>query len=322
MNMVTDNLKLSEEEQTIFSNLTSEEQEVFMEMRKARLKELGVKKRSYVRNEVIPANNYKWKIKDIELIKDEYLKKLIRHFAQLKFDSDLEFAIKLKYSEEHDAIFRYIGYSIYLGQDEGVIARNFSFKKSQIAAIKHLFFDFSNKPTSSVANAAYLRQLVHNENISVADFEFYKIIEELGEVGLKARSNIHSLTDEEKHILKIYLSYSMLENVLNIKSSIRTMKDALSYNGVVNSFNGFCMAQENLKLLKAREENIIASTEKIKTLNNQAAGQGMLPADKENIEILEELRKRSLKNNPPPATKTLADLQNLEVVPTEAFNIQ
>jgi len=307
--MVTDNCQLTEENRLIYNALSGPEKEIFYRIQVQRLRELNLKKRSYIIDENIPKNKYCWKVKDLNNIKDEYVQKIIRHLSSNEYNENIEFALAIKFSKDHDTVFRYIGYCTYLGQDHKVIAKNFQFRFQQIEAIQKLFFDFSNRPRDVVANAAYLRQMVHTDVMNQVDFEFYKMIEELGEIGLKARSNIHSLSNDEKAALKAYLSYSMIENVLNIKVSIRNIKDALSYNSVINSYNGFNIAQENLRLLKAREENLIASTEKIRTLNVQSSS-SITKSDEESLAALDEIKRMSFINNAPPAVKSLQDLQN------------
>lgn len=246
-----------------------------------------------------------WSIDKINALNDEFLKKLLYHVSNFNYDAYIQFAVGFKHSKEHEHIFRAIGYHIYAGLSDQEISKRFKLYPRQIEAIRLLFFDFTHSPKEVTARAAYFTQLVDNEIITDLDRRFYKLIAELGEIGLKAHSNYHSLTPEEKVIVEDYLGNSMLDNVLSLNFAVTDMKDALNFNSVINNLASFYIKKEEVNYYRAKVRNLDASTQRIASENNAE----LLNVDPEDEEALQLIGKLALRENSLPPYRPITELK-------------
>lgn len=247
---------------------------------------------------------YVWSGKYIELITDEPLKKFLYHAAKIKHYAEYEFAVKYKNSEEHQRTVCVIGYCIFAGLSDAVIAYRYKLFPCQVRALRELFFDFTNAPTDIVARAAYFTQLSDNHIISDVDRRYFKIIGSLGELGLKAEADPSSLTDSEKEKLNSYLADSMLDNVTSLYFSIEDKKDALAYNGVINNLASFFIKKEEINYFRAKVRNLDAGTNRI--VNERVDyNSGIQEDDMQAIELISQL---ALKENILPEYKVITEL--------------
>jgi hypothetical protein len=246
-----------------------------------------------------------WSGKYIDLITDKPLKDFLQHVTRTKYSRDYEFAIRYRHSPEHQRNFCVIGYSIYAGLSDAVLAQRFKLFVGQVRALRELFFDFSNAPTEVVARAAYFTQLADNQIISDVDRRYFKIIGSLGPLGLKADADPTSLTVDEKERLNSYLADSMVDNVTSLYFSIEDKKDALAYNGVINNLASFFIKKEEITYFKAKVRHLDASTTRI--INERADyDTGMREEDNLAIELISKL---ALKENQPPEYKIITELK-------------
>lgn len=287
--------------QKVINSLQLNNFKLFNKFFSKRLKKRGDKK---LFCETFSKNLQVWNIGRIDAINDTFLKKLLYHSSNFKYDPYIQFAVGFKMSKEHEHIFRAIGYHIYAGLTDGEISKRFKLYKKQIEAIRHLFFDFTHAPQEVTARAAYFTQLVDNEIITDLDRRFYKLISELGEIGLKAHSNYHSLTPEEKVIVEDYLGNSMLDNVLSLNFAVTDMKDALSFNAVINNLASFYIKKEEVNYYRAKVRNLDASTTRI---NSESTAE-LLNVDPEDEEALKLIGKLALKENSLPDYKAITEL--------------
>jgi hypothetical protein len=289
--------------QNIINNLSWKNRETFYKLFNSKLKKGGDKKifcRTY------EGKNPVWNIKYVDSISDVFLKKLLYHVSNIKFDHYIQFAVGLKMSPEHEHIFRSLGYHIFAGVSDNEIAKRFKMYPKQIEAIRNLFFDFTSAPKEPTAQAAYFTQLVDNDIISDLDKRYYKLISELGEVGLKAQANYHTLDEEQKRKVENYLGDSMLENVLNLNFAVTDMKDAISFNGVINNLASFYIKKEEVNYYRAKVRNLDASTVRIVNDNSQESGM-IDSADQEALKLIGTL---ALKENSLPEYKPITELNS------------
>ena len=245
-----------------------------------------------------------WSAKYIGLITDEPLKNFLYHTVKIKHHAEYEFAVKYKNSKEHQRTFCVIGYCIFAGLSDAVIAHRHKLYPSQVRALRELFFDFTNAPTDVVARAAYFTQLSDNQIISDVDRRYFKIIGSLGELGLKAEADPSSLTIEEKEKLNSYLADSMLDNVTSLYFSIEDKKDALAYNGVINNLASFFIKKEEINYFRAKVRNLDAGTNRI--INERTDySSGIQEDDIQAIELISQL---ALKENTLPEYKVITEL--------------
>ena len=285
------------------AKLNIEQKDTFYKFFNKKLKKQGDKK---VFTSTYKEENVEiWSGKYIELIQDKPLKDFLNHVANIKYSKDYAFAVKFRHSTEHQRNFCVIGYCIYAGVSDSVIAHRYKLYPSQVRALRELFFDFSNTPTEVVARAAYFTQLSDNNIISDVDRRYFKIIGSLGELGLKADADPSSLTLEEKERLNMYLADSMLDNVTSLYFTIEDKKDALAYNSVINNLASFFIKKEEINYYRSKVRHLDATTTRI--VNERIDySSGMQEEDMLAIELISQL---ALKENPIPEYKTITELK-------------
>jgi hypothetical protein len=286
----------------LVSTLSIEQKDIFYKLFNKKIKSDGDKKifiPTYREEDV-----FLWNVKHIELITDTPLRNFLLHVSNISFSADYDFAVKYKHSSEHKRNFCVIGYCIYAGLSDAVIAHRYKLFPGQVKALRELFFDFTNAPTEVVARAAYFTQLTDNEVISDVDRRYFKIIGSLGELGLKAEADPSSLTPDEKERLNSYLADSMLDNVTSLYFSIEDKKDALAYNTVINNLASFFIKKEEINYFRSKVRNLDASTTRI--VNQRADySTGIQDDDIEAIEMISQL---ALKENTLPEYKVITEL--------------
>lgn len=246
-----------------------------------------------------------WSAKYIKLITDTPLRNFLYHVAKINYSADYDFAVKYRNSAEHQRNFCVIGYCIFAGLSDAVIAHRYKLFVGQVKALRELFFDFTNAPTDVVARAAYFTQLCDNKIISDNDRRYFKIIGSLGELGLKAEADPSSLTLEEKDRLNSYLADSMVDNVTSLYFTIEDRKDALAYNTVINNLASFFIKKEEINYFRAKVKHLDASTQRI--VNERADYDSNLQDD--DIMAMEMITKLALKENSPPEYKVITELK-------------
>jgi len=246
-----------------------------------------------------------WNPKHIDDISDSELRRLLHHCTHVRYDRDVEFALNFHSSKEHERMFKYIGYCIFAGISDAELAKRFKFKLGQIRTLRTLFFDFTHAPTDPVARAAYFTQLSDNNQISDEDRRFYKLISELGELGLKAFSSLNSLTSDEKYKVEEFLASSMLDNVMSLNFAVTDMKDAVAYNSVINNLATFHIKKEEAAYFRSKVRNLDAATNRI--INSGTEKSSDLTIEDEQAFAL--ISKLALKENPVPQYRTISALE-------------
>jgi hypothetical protein len=285
----------------VLTQLNQQQRDLFFKLFNRKLKLQGDKK-IFVPTYTEPVGV--WNAKYISLITDTPLRNFLYHAAHISYSSDYEFAVKFRSSQEHQRNFCVIGYCIFAGLSDAVIAYRHKLRIGQVKAIRELFFDFTNAPTDVVARAAYFTQLTDNQIISDVDRRYFKIIGSLGELGLKADADPSSLTLEEKERLNSYLADSMLDNVTSIYFSIEDKKDALAYNTVINNLASFFIKKEEISYFRAKVKHLDASTSRI--VNERANYD--TGTQEEDLLAMELISKLALKENALPEYKVITQL--------------
>jgi hypothetical protein len=288
--------------QKVVGSLSEKNRTLFYKLFNKKLKDENTKK---LFCSTFSKNHEVWSIDRINALNDGFLKKLLYHASNFSYDPYIQFAVGLKHSKEHEHIFRAIGYHIYAGLTDNEISKRFKLYPKQLEAIRLTFFDFAHSPKEPTARAAYFTQLVDNEIITDLDRRFYKLIAELGEIGLKAHSNYHSLTPEEKVIVEDYLGNTMLDNVLSLNFAVTDMKDALNFNSVINNLASFYIKKEEVNYYRAKVRNLDASTQRIASENNAE----LLNVDPEDEEALKLIGKLALTENSLPTYPAITELK-------------
>ena len=308
---LSDHTEIAERATVIFSftpfflkaleKLSFEEKQLFYKLFNSKLRKQGDKKLfvpAYTEDVAV------WNSKYISLITDKPLQRFLRHAAKLEYSAEYDFAVKYRSSPEHQRTFCVLGYCIFAGLSDAVIAHRYKLYPRQVQAIRELFFDFSGAPTETVARAAYFTQLTDNQIISDVDRRFFKIVGSLGELGLKAGADPASLTPEEKDRLSAYLADSMVDNVTSLYFSIEDKKDALAYNGVINNLAAFYIKKEEINYYRAKVKHLDASTARI--VNDRVDfDTGLQEEDKLAMEMISKL---ALKDNPAPEYRLITEL--------------
>lgn len=246
-----------------------------------------------------------WSGKYIKLITDKPLQNFLYHVTKIKYSADYDFAVKFRHSAEHQRNFCVIGYCIFAGLSDAVIAHRYKLFLGQVRALRELFFDFTHAPADVVARAAYFTQLCDNNIISDTDRRYFKIIGSLGELGLKADADPSKLTPEEKEKLNSYLADSMIDNVTSLYFSIEDRKDALAYNTVINNLASFFIKKEEVNYYRSKIKNLDASTQRI--VNDRSDYDSNLQDD--DILAMELITKLALKENSLPEYKVITELK-------------
>jgi hypothetical protein len=285
------------------SKLSLDEKNMFFKLYNKKLKKQGDKK--------IFVPTYKsedvkiWSCKFIDLITDRPLRNFLYHTVRVKHFSEYDFAIKFHSSKDHQRTCCVIGYCIFAGLSDYEIAKRYKLFPKQVRALRELFFDFTNTPTEVVARSAYFTQLADNQIISDVDRRYYKIIGSLGELGLKADADPHSLTYEERERLNAYLGDSMIDNVTSLYFSIEDKKDALNYNSVINNLASFLIKKEEIRYFQAKVRNLDASTTRI--LNDKSDFDASIQEEDEvALKLISQL---ALKENALPEYKSITELK-------------
>lgn len=239
-------------------------------------------------------------------ITDKKTQRLMRHSGGMQHDHYLDFALKLRTSKDHKYIFKSLGYHVYAGLSDVEIAKKFKFYPGQIQALRELFYDFTAFPKAPTARQAYLTQLVDNGVIDDEDRRFYKLVAELGHIGLRALSDYNALDITEKQIVEEYLGNSMLDNVFALNFSVTTMKDAVNFNAVINNLASFHIKKEEVNYYRAKVRNLDASTTRIE--NDKSINfTGSTTEDETALALIGRL---ALTENTPPPYKTITQLDD------------
>ena len=176
-----------------------------------------------------------------------------------------------------------------------------------------LFCDFTRLPSNPVAKLTYMRQMLLNQQMDDRDFAFMKLINELGEVGIRQITSASLVNPEERPKIESYLRDSALQNILEFKLSIKTAKDSMMYHGMLTELANTRIKEAQVQVQMARIDNLVAATEKIK--------EGLAPErtvdEHENLgtlleQTIKDVKTLSLQEHIQPALRSIKDLDEDE----------
>jgi len=289
-----------------FSSADAEQRQVLDSLVARHFKRSGQKNISIDSNSDIFINNPVWNLGLVPKITDPFLKRLILHHSNFKFDLYIQKALDMYKSPDHKDIVKFIGYCIYAKVSDKEIAKRWCMPVGQAEALRLIFYDFSHFPKDSVANFTYLRQLTNIGLFDDVDFAFFKRAFELGELGLKAQTSYYLLTPSEKKIIEEFLGKSIVTTTLNLNFAIRNQKDAVGYGTMISNLASYYIKQSEMTYFEAKTENLKACTKRIVD-----AG----PTDTDTTtqldkELLDLLTSYSLQDSEKIQYKSLDSLQN------------
>ena len=279
-----------------FSYLTKEEQDFLTNLWYLENKKF---KKPVVSGYTPGSNNHAyivpWDLGKLDNLEDEFLARAIKHFNNFEYDPYIQYAVNFSKgnsinTKDTSILFNYIGYQIFGGKTDSELAKVWKMPVKAAEALRLLFFDFSRMPKDRTLVFATLRQLQYSGVLDETEFDCYKRIYDLGYLGLRARDDFYSLTDEEQVTVKRYLSTTVVSNVYNINMTIRNQKDAQGYQNILNNLGNFYIKQEEMKLLDAKVRNLNAGTERILKETGQSSSVDILDA-----EAMEYLKNASMR---------------------------
>jgi len=287
------------------STLTEEETELLKQLWYQNFKRSKQRKITTDVDRVLLKDNPVWNLKLVNNIQDEYVKKLIKHISDYKYDEHIQYAIDLASSKEHQDIFRFIGYGIYANLSDKELASRWKISFRKVEAIRNLFFDFSSFPKDRIANFTYLRQLHNLGLFDQIDFNYFRAIFALGELGVRAQIDYHNLSPADKSKINEFLGNSSISNTLNLNFTVNSKKDAIEYVSVVSNLANYYIKQKEAAYFDAKTRNLDAGTKRIEGAMLGAV-EDMSTLDREMMDLLREY---SLQETEQSEFKTLADLK-------------
>ena len=299
---------------TYVAELANDEKELFLSLWRQSFNDSGAPRIAIDTDRQLFMKNPVWNLHHIEKIQDDFLKKLIYHHSNFKFDRHIKYALDLYRSSENREIFRFIGYGVYCGLTDSQLAKRWRLPVKHVEAIRNIFWDFSRFPKDRVANFTYLRQLANNGVISDVDFVFFKRAFELGDLGIRAQLDFTNLNNDERRIVEEYLGKTVIANTLNLSFTVKTQKDAVQYGLIVNNLASYYIRQKEAHYMDAKIVNLDAQTRNLNASTLRIEGDlskvtdDLSELDKQMMELL---RDHSFQEAPPQEYKTLSDLKKV-----------
>lgn len=287
------------------TTLSEEEGELLKQLWFQNFKRSKQRKITTDTDKVLLKDNPIWNLKLIDNIQDKYVNKLIKHISGINHDEHIQYAIELASSKEHQDIFRFIGYGIYANLTDKELAARWKISFKKIEAIRKLFFDFSAFPKDRIANFTYLRQLHNLGLFDQIDFNYFRAIFALGELGIRAQIDYHNLSNDDKLKINEFLGNSSISNTLNLNFAVNSKKDAMEYVSVISNLANYHIKQKEAGYFDAKTRNLDATTKRIEG-SMLGAVEDMNTLDREMMDLLREY---SLKETEQTEFKTISDLK-------------
>jgi len=257
------NYKMSQGTKEIFDSLSEESKPLFLAIWNRHFKRKKVRKIVVKTDNTIFNKHPVWNVENVKYINDKFLRELILHYSNYKYNKHIAYALELGRSASYNEIFKFIGYCFFARIPDQEIAVRWRIPVKHVEAIRAIFFDFSFFPEDRLATFAYLRQLVNNGLFSDVDFVYYKRVYDMGAIGLKAQTDFYNLTDHEKKEVESFLGKSIIANALNLNFSIKTQKDAVEYGTVVSTLANYYIKNVERQYFESKIKNLDACTRRI-----------------------------------------------------------
>lgn len=221
-------------------------------LKKIKCTNLQVKKDAEGKETTTNESVVEWDPEKLKHLQDEAARNIILHFSNVITIPEIDYVINFKASEK-PTTFQNIGCFIFAGTDDTSIAKKFQISPSKITAMRQLFFDFSYFPSDRMARWTLLKQLLDQGIIEEIDFGKYKMIHEMGELGLNALAGYQNLTQQDKKSVEQFLASSVITETLELYMNIKSTKAAREYCHMITEFAKLKML--NYQVQKAEIEN-------------------------------------------------------------------
>ncbi|CAK0744890.1 hypothetical protein CCP3SC5AM1_1260002 [Gammaproteobacteria bacterium] len=206
-------------------------------------------------------------IKEVAKLNDEFLKQLIFHCFNYRYDKYIEEAIKFYKDPENRLNKDWFNYSIYCGMTDTELASKWHKTVNFVRALRLIFFDYSHWPKDKLVHFSLVRQLVNNGELREPDYHIFRRIHDLGLLGLKSVIGLNDLNLDERKEIERYLGASSIDNILNLKFTVSNTKDALNLNKAISDF-----ATVGLKRLEIEQRNELMRLTAAKMAKEQGMG--------------------------------------------------
>lgn len=228
-----------------------------------------------------------WNLSKVNKLNDVFLKRLIFHMYNYKYDEDIDFAMHFWLSPENTEIRKHMGCAAFAGVPSELQAKRWQIPIGKIAAIVNIFFDYSHFPKDRMARWVMLKQMADIGEIDSSEFSFYRKIYDLGELGHRMQFDFHALSDEEKKRVTLYLGETGITSAINLNFAVNNTKDIVVYNKVMHDVNKL-----NVYKHEIRQKDAMAHLMEMKALEiGKGLNVGSEDKNLEDIKLIQALIK-------------------------------
>lgn len=206
-----------------------------------------------------------WSVKAVKKLNDEMLRRLVLHQSNYRYDHSVQTALVWYKDTNNSELIKHVNYACYGGMTDLEMAKLWKQPVDVMRSIRLLFFDYSATPGEGLGAYAFLRQLKAAGDLDDQEYTQFQKIHDLGRLGLDAILGTRRLSDAEKRKVENYLGSAVLDNVLDLKYTIGTKRDALDFNNAVMRIGTYRREGDesigrlelvNQQLLKAKNSEI------------------------------------------------------------------
>jgi hypothetical protein len=258
-----------------------------------------------------------WNVRSVQAyLNDPVLKDMVLHFFEYQYNHYIAEAFRFYKDPENSLNVKWFHYSFFAGLSDKELAFNWKKSLGFVRALRLMFFDYSHWPKDRMARFSLMRQLVSNQEIDEQDFHLFRRIYDLGSLGLKSAIGLDKLTPDEARQVNTYIGASAIDNILNLRYTIKSSKDAINFHNVMNTH-----MNQNIRKMEVDQMNRLVDLqiqEKAKALgvNEETVNY------QEDQELIDELKAQT-KINFNPKFRSLSELKAEEAkitVETEGQN--
>lgn len=234
-----------------------------------------------------------WNLKKLKHLNDPFLVKLINHCFNFKYDKYINEAIQFVRDPYNSQNKKWLSYSIYAKIPDIELAKKWNKSPKFIEALRLTFFDYSHWPADKLVQYSLIRQLNANREIDDQDLHALRRIFDLGMLGLRSICDYSALNETEQRAIQTYLGSSSVDNMLNLRYTITSSKDALNYNRAVAEY-----ANVGLKKMEIEQKSELLRLTAAKLAKEMGVSETVEIFDQES-ELLEEMKELSKFNHKP-----------------------
>ena len=177
-----------------------------------------------------------WNMSKLKTINDGYLQKLIRHCFNMEHDEYIAEAFKFYKNDHNNTTCKWINYSIYGGKSDKELAIQWKKPLRFIQALRLIFFDYSAWPKDKLVQYSLIRQMVNNNEMDETDYQAFRRIYDLEDLGLRSILGHQTLTEDERDQVKMYLAGAGIDNLMEQRYAITNLKESVSFNKSISEY--------------------------------------------------------------------------------------